>query len=392
MKRKFKAIGFHRLTGLWPGSILLILLLMSGNLLAQYDEEQEKYEIRIQDVEFINDPDNTNEVSETVTVKFNIFKLVEGQEGERYLDLSDKVDVQVLAKEYVKGKEERVKPLYVDGSLKRIGEHSSYETVIPEELYISVLIDRSGSIPEEDLLSVKSAIEQFARKYRSKLYYSMFDEDITRSKLVTGSISSSDFSVSGKNILLYNAIYTKLMEFDSTKDILNYDIEKRSGYQRNKELISAEDGKKSIIVISNGKNQIENAGKIARQTSYIPVWEPILINDIESYLNEVFIYTMSIGRPPDDPEIFDMICKASGNLKGYYENVPADPESILNVLQELGEKRPTENIGYDYELKLKYDYFTIFTGEQRGFNLILKSGGEEFSTSGYQPFDCPGSH
>lgn len=381
MKRKVKAIRMKRLKRILQSSILFMLLIVSGNLVAQYDDDQEEFEIRITDIVFKPDPYDLSKVIDTITVRFNLYPKGEPEAGERYLGLSDSDLATITVKEFDGKKEGRAHPGFVDGSLRKLRQKASYTTEYSQDLYISLLIDRSGSISQEGLERLKSAIEITSEvmSENSRLYYSLFDEDITKSKRASKFLESQDFEITRKNPLLYNAIFTKLMEFDPSKAIPNESIEKASGYSRNNELKSAKEGRKALIVISNGKNHFEHIDKL-NKSSFTTIWEPDLVDAIELYRGNVTIYTMSLGREADDPEFFKMICAASGNPGGCFETVAPDIDSILSIFQKLAKKIYSKEMDYDYELKYKYNNYTTFTGETRALALKIESGGKIFST------------
>jgi hypothetical protein len=377
MKRKVKVIRLKRQGRILHAGILLLLLLTTGTLVAQYDD-QEEYEIRVTDVVFTPDSNDLAKVIDTITVRFNLFPKGTIETGDRYLGLSESDLAQIIVKEFDGRKEGRVQPEYIQGSLQKMRQGVEYKTEIPEDLYISMLIDRSGSIPQDALHNLKAAVEKTTREKKLNLYYSLFDEDITRTKRAETSIPGSGFEVTGKKTLLYNAIYSKLMEFDSGKVIPN-------GLSRNNELKYAREGKKAIIVVSNGKNQVENIDKLYI-TSFTTIWEPDLIEAVESYRGDAFIYAMSIGREADDPEIFRILCTASGNPNGYFERVAPDQESIENTFKKLGRKIYTQDMLHDYEIKLKYKSYTTFAGEARGLSIKIESGGKIYKTPENQFF------
>lgn len=375
MKRKLKASRLQRPVRLCRSIILLTGFLITWNLSAQYDEEGQ-YEIRIRQVA----PGQSFEKVNEIKVGFDIFYNRDGTE-ERYLELSEPGDIKI--KDFINEKESRGEPVYITGSFKKLRDKSTFETEIPENQYISVLIDRSGAIPESDLINLKSALEKFNEKMpsSSRLYYSMFDEDITESKPVTSLVSSSDFSVTGKKTLLYNAIYTKLLEFDPSSVITNQDIEDASGYRRNRELEKAQDGNKKLIIISNNKDQFDQVSKVTGNRNFTLIWEPMLIQAIELYSGKVDVYAMSIGQEPADSRIFEMICKAGGNPGGYWANVSPDMNSILEVLEKLGTKKSIQDVNYDYEIRYKYKNEMNFQGEKRNLFLELNAQGFKFKTA-----------
>jgi hypothetical protein len=382
MKRKVKVIRIKRPGRMLKTGIFLMLLLATGSLVAQYDNE-EQYEIRITNVVSKSDPVELSRLIDTITIQFNIFPKGKSEPGDRLLNLSDSEIPEVTIKEFEDDKDDRTQPVYTQKSLMKIRQNNSYTPQMPEDLYISMLIDRSGTIPQEALESLKSAIEAIEKRgTKLNLFYSFFDEDISRSKPAKSNLSGLDFEVTGKGILLYNAIFTKLMEFDSNQFIPN---KEESGYSSNPELKYAKAGKKALIIVSNGKNQYKDIAKLNR-ANFMTIWEPKLISAIESYRNDVYVYAMSIGREPDDPEIFKMICTASGNPNGYFENVSPDEDSIKKAFDNLGKKIISQDIGYDYELKFNYKNYTTFTGEERGLTLEVLSGGKKFSTVGQHIF------
>jgi ABC-type multidrug transport system fused ATPase/permease subunit len=373
--KAFNLIG--QMKRIYPCIIVLLLLFISETLFAQSQKKQNEYDIDIYDVVIQPDLLDRTKVIDTVTVRFNLFTKGKKEDSDRFFDLAENEPIKVTVKEYIGNKEGRGKPVYIEGSLKKLREKSTLTTKIPEGLTISLLIDRSGSINQEYMYSIKSAIEEFVKIVppESKLFCSFFDEDVSESQQVTRSnLDFADFTVTDRNIALYNALYTKLMEFDSTAVIPNEDFE--PGYVRNPDLQSGTDGKKIIILITNGENKIDEIEKFTEDRFTI-IREPDLINKIESYQNKIFIYALSVGQESSDPEFLKMICTASGNQNDYYTS---EPDSVLDFFNKLGVKIALQKSDYDYEIKLRYQYYTTFRGENRKLELAINTDRLSFST------------
>jgi len=149
--------------------------------------------------------------SDTLTIQFNLYK-----NKERRLFLDERKDFEINASE-TKRPGKRPIPLgYKEGSLKKLKRAGTGGEDIPSDITISLLVDRSGSILEPDMAKIRAAVKEFVEKVPdSCLFFSWFHDDISTSRLLTSeNFNEIQFKASDKNTALYNAIYTKILEFD----------------------------------------------------------------------------------------------------------------------------------------------------------------------------------
>jgi|GEM_PF-772955 len=345
-----------------PGLVLLVFLI------PLVTQSQKRADADLQIIDIQMKPENLAKLSDTMTVKFNLMRPGGTEDADRLLELSPGDSMRVSVKEFLGRKEEKIKPVFIPGSLKKLRDHGKLRSEIPEDYYISLLIDKGGSISQEDMDKIKSAIYELAGMVKTgNLFYSWFDEDISESRVVTQTnIDDLDFYVSNtSNSSMYNAIFTKMMEFDSTKDVPNLQYE--PVYRRNRAVEMAPAGNKFLVIITDGRNDVQENPKY-HNTLFRIIREPELINTAELYRNKLFIYAISFGGELLDEAFLDMITTASGNR---YGNILTSPDNILEDFNSLGRKIAEEK--WDYEIRLRYENPKKYRGETRTLHLEINS-------------------
>ncbi|MCD4730165.1 MAG: VWA domain-containing protein [Bacteroidales bacterium] len=361
--------------------LICITGVLFGSFSMLYSQDQnEKYEIVVEfdQMDFL--PSSKTELNDTMIVGFNLIDNRGTEFEERIITLSEKDSIQVDVKEFIGNNEEKRVPEYIPGSLKKL-RTGNFSHKIHEDITISLLIDRSGSINQNEMNNIRSAVEEFAENIpEGQLYYSWFHDDISESYPVTlDNFEELDFSKSNKNTALYNAIYTKLLEFDSASLIPNDTYEQ--DYQRNLKIASGTRGKNYLIVLTDGENDISKIDKY-KNDDFEVIREPELIKKIEEekFRKSVDIFAIGFGDDDTtyDKEFLEMICKASGNPNGYLHS---KKDNISEIFDSLEEKIAREK--YDYQLALKHLDGKKFRGNEREIELkIISPKPNQFSATG----------
>ena len=364
--------------------IILILYFIGSfhyNTCLLYAQEPEKkYDIVVVDDQMDFLPSSKTEYSDTMFVRFNLIDNKDTEYEERVLLLHETDSIEIDVKEYIGSNEEKRIPEYIPGSLKKLRTTENLSLNIREDITISLLIDRSGSINQSDIDKIKSAVKEFAEKIpEGRLFYSWFNDDISESYPVTlSNFDELDFSKSNKNTSLNNAIYTKLLEFDSTSKIPNVNYEEN--YKRNPKLTKGTRGNNYLIVLTDGKNDIIEIEKY-RKDDFIAITEPQLISKIEEekFKKNVDIFAIGFGddNKAYDKEFLEMICRASGNPNGYFHS---EKDSISAIFDQLGGKIAEEK--YDYLIALRHPPGKRFYGQHRKITLHITSKQNSISAIG----------
>lgn len=172
-------------------------------------------------VEIVGKPEikqDGSELGDTLSLKFNLYKNKDTHQEKRNLFIRESEDIVVTASEKI-GDNETQPPSYIVGSLKKLKRGTNSEKAeIPSDITISLLVDRSGSINEIEMKKIRAAVEAFVQHVPDGcLYLSWFHDDISSSvPLTKENFNDAMLQISNKNTALYNAVYTKLLEFEST--------------------------------------------------------------------------------------------------------------------------------------------------------------------------------
>ncbi len=357
---------FNKLKNSWF-VLLIIWLLLPDMMNAQFNDT-----VYIEMLKFpvINHKKDVSELSDTMTLRFNLVKNW-GTEYARkgfYLNESDSIDVK--ATEYVNNEKDILPITYIPGSLKKLSSDTSGNS-IPSDITISLLVDYSGSISDAEFKRINEAIRSFVEKVpEGCLYYSWFSSDISESKLLTKDIFEEVTRRASKgHTALYNAIYTKLLEFDSTAQVPN--MEKELQYKRNMDIARKNSKNNYLIVLTDGVNDVDKIGKYLDGD-----WENInsskLLKALQKYSNKVKVFALGFGENSDnfDEDDLKRICEASGNPGGYFL---VKPESILQYFKvDLADK-----FSEYYEIKLQNQPGKTYQGNRRRLEILIKSNNPE---------------
>ena len=345
----------------------IILLMCSGVSLAQLADT---LEMGFSKVEYKFDPNATNVINDTFTLKFNLYKV--DYEGERvrglYLDHNDIPDIK--AEEFKGSDPDRFPISYIPNSFVKLNQ-SDTAGAIPDDITISLLVDYSGTIDDGEMSKIKEAIKAFVEKVpEGCLYFSWFSDDVSESVLLTkDNFDAVTARKSRGNTALYNAIYTKLLEFDPAAKIPNLEME--LNYKRNEEIARRKGRSNNIIILTDGVNDVVTIEKYHDPAMEV-INSPQLINALKKYSKEVKVFTIGFGENSDAFDEMDLIriCKASGNPDGYFL---VQPDNILHHFEgQLAEQFSTE----DYAIQLIKEKGATYVGNPRTIEIVLNSNNQ----------------
>ena len=308
-----------------------------------------------------------SELSDTITIKFNLYKNKGKISESRGLFLNENKEYKVTPKETIGESKLEKPPEYLEGSLRRLkrGVHSG--TDIPSDITISLLVDRSGSIDETEMGKIKESVRAFAENVPAGcLFFSWFHDDISSSiPLTLENFNEAELNTSNKNTALYNAIYTKMLEFDKDSKLPNLAHEK--DLEKNKDIAGRNSVNNYLIILTDGKNDVSDIEKY-NSDEFREIFRPELLSIIEKNVNNVKIYALGFGENSDDFDEGELkqICMASGNPNGYFL---AKPDSIFELLKI----RITDAIAPDYELKLLNEEGKEYQGKLRNLTIEINA-------------------
>ena len=325
------------------------------------------------DIEIIGKPEikqDGSELNDTLGLKFNLYKNKNTKQEERGLFIGTNDEIEVIASE-IFSKSEKIAqpPIYIEGSLKNLKRGTAEKGDIPSDITISLLVDRSGSIDTEEMRKIRVAVKAFVNNVPDGcLYFSWFHDDISTSvPLTKDNFDDAKLETSNKNTALYNAIYTKLLEFDNTSVLPNLNFEPE--LSRNQGMANRNSVNNYLIVLTDGVNDVGEIPKY-KEPNIEEISLPRLLKTIDNYKNTVKVYTLGFGEDSNDFDEKDLqrICMASGNPNGYFL---AKPDSIF----ELFKTKLTNELTPDYEIKFLNPKGKTNGGEKRTLTLEINATG-----------------
>lgn len=309
-----------------------------------------------------------SELSDTITLQFNLYKNWDTESQKRILSLSENDSIIIDVAEYIGDKEDVFPIEYITNSLKKL-KRGNIQGTIPSDITISLLVDRSGSISEDEMGKIKNAIQAFVAVVPdSCLYFSWFHDDVSESMLLTKeNFQEAELITSKKNTALYNAIYTKILEFDAASIIPNDNPGLEPAYKRNTELAARKSSNNYLIVLTDGVNDVSNISKYQDPEMEVINFRK-LYKALKKYKSQVKVFTLGFGESSEDFDEVELknICQASGNPEGYFL---AKPDDIL----ELFKVKITDRLSPDYELMLRNKKGKKYQGNKRTMKLLLQS-------------------
>ena len=321
-------------------------------------------------IEIIGKPEikqDGSELGDTLGLKFNLYKNKNTEQEIRSLFISENEEIQVTASETIGKSEKTQPPEYIDGSLKKLKRGTTEKGEMPSDITISLLVDRSGSIDEDEMAKIRAAVEAFVNNVPdSCLYFSWFHDDISASILLTkDNFNEALLETSNLNTALYNAIYTKLLEFDNTSILPNLDFE--PDLSRNNGLADRESVNNYLIVLTDGVNDVENIPKYL-EPDMEEISLPRLLTTLGNYKDKVNVYTLGFGENSEDfdEKALKKICMASGNPNGYFL---AKPDNLF----ELFKVKLTNELTPDYEIKFINPKGKTYQGNLRTLTIEINA-------------------
>jgi hypothetical protein len=321
------------------------------------------------DIEFSGKPKieaDGSELSDTISIKFNLYKNQGKSNEQRVQYLKDGMDIQVNVNEYLGDDKEIKTPTYIEKSLRQIRRQISGDSEIPSDITISLLVDRSGSIQEDEMELIRQAVKAFVENVPDGcLFFSWFHDDISTSiPLTRDNFNEAELKTSTLNTALYNAIYTKLQEFDTDAILINQQYE--NGLTKNNEISKRNSVNNYLIVLTDGEDDTEDIPKYSADNDMEVISFPKLVSALEKNKSNVKVYTLGFGENSDnfDEEKLRQIAMASGNPNGYFL---AQPDKIFDLLKVT----ITDEITPDYEIKLLNPKKKEYRGKRRTLELTI---------------------
>ncbi len=359
--------------------------------------QQANYELDIREIRFAGArPD-------TFSLSFNIYKLHETLDRERFhLDLPGNINFRV---EETRGTRRVAadEPEYLEGSLQLQSFDTDGEQGFPDDITISLLVDRSGSISQDDMRLIREAVREFVFALpEGSVFLSYFHNFISP----TYQLSRATFKEAADTLLvarpemhtdLHNAVITKILEFDTLAAIPNQIIDERYGYIRKNDIARRGSKNNVLILLSDGWDDC-GIGYNRPNPKYHPhpdfgppdpmmnqFEQPDEVYDyIRTYRNQVTVFTIGYGAALSNfmtsggsrlDEILEEMASSGG---GSYHYVT--PDKILDLLKGT---LPAELMP-DFSAKFVNPPHKIFRGLPRTLHVTLEAPG--FSASGSKPY------
>lgn len=326
-------------------------------------------------IEFVSRPvfDDTSKVA----IQFNI----EDNEGKRlkYENVSSVVTTNTVLGEF---KRKLKNPRYVQNSFKKIDEPGSSSgtrsfndgTLNSDDITVSVLVDRSGSMTQSKIDKVNEVIEELLSKMpEGSVYLSSFNNDITNSLPITLAEFQNDPVTVPENpgsahTALNNAVYTKLSEFDSLAVIPNLDPKLEPLYSPTP-LYKRNTPQNFLIVLSDGQDESEKIPKYSNP-SFQRIDNETLFNKIKEYSSgdNPLVEIWMIGIKDEDDhfynEPFMMRVCMENNKPGNYRI--GGEEELPNLFVEV-----INDVLPDYSMEIEFQKGTKFSGLKRNIKVLM---------------------
>jgi len=359
---------------------LLVIVIIFYPVLIFGKASQDSLEIKDINIDYEVEGDF---IKETLLITFNLYK---GEDRDLFIKEGQSIDIK--AYEYDKNGI-KTKFEYFPDSFKNLKKNNSGEGKIPEDITISLLIDRSGSLSDSAMIQIQNAVEALVNKVPdSCLYFSWFDSYIYPSILLTQD-NFKELNFEREELLntaLYNAIYTKLLEFDEDSIPPNIDFENE--YRWNKELSRRNSGNKYLIVLTDGVNDVEGEDNYLNKSGFRKISNTELKSALMRYKSkDVQLFALGFGEESNNFDSTELksFCAKSGNPKGYFTS---NPDGILKLLQETIPDQMTP----DYEIKLKFPEDLEYWGYLRKLKLEINLPDNKIHKAvGMRPYKIGGS-
>jgi hypothetical protein len=306
--------------------------------------------------------------TDSFEINFNIYRNKGKSDELRSLFITNPEKLKIGIREQIGDQILGGKPEYLKGSFKILAKEGE-ESYIPEDITISILIDRSGSILEHEMELIRQAVKVFIQAVPdSTVYLSWFHSYISTSVLATKSnadgIVDELLTRTSFDTDLYNAIYAKIIEFDSNGLWPNATFENE--YDLNPDLANRATTSNYLIILTDGQNDVKNIPKSSYE-GFETIDEAKVFQLIDRYKDKVQIFTLGYGaeRGNFDEDILKKIAAYSGNPNGYFF---AKPDSVVDRFR----KNIVEQLTNDYRIQCINAPNKRYTGKQKTLFIELE--------------------
>lgn len=331
-------------------NLLILLLFIITNL-----NGQSKYRL------FIKPPEEKDFATDSLTLYFNI----ENPDNKYDKITSTSSTYNFKVTEIYKGHKIIHPPEFVKNSMHIAAKDSIF---ISSDIKLSLLVDISSSMSEQSINSIKQAVISFVKKSGlpdSTVFLSTFSNDISQSYLLTkanvdnitnnllSSSNSSRESERTQSSALFNAIYSKLLEFSNPLLIKIFEPD----YKQNQEFINRNKSRKFLIILTSGVNDVEKIDRYINGKADIIESKTILDQIVRLRNTGMKIFCLHFSEqqttnsPRESGELLKSFCTENQNTDGYAQTSVLSPQT--SYLNSYFNKIFREKMGYLFSIRLR---------------------------------------
>lgn len=244
-------------------------------------------------------------------------------------------------------------------------------TLNANDITVSVLVDRSGSMTQSKIDKVKEVLHNLLKQMpEGSVYYSWFNNEISSSLPMTKDQIETDVKVAedraNAHTDLYNAMHIKLLEFDSLPipNIANEEFYRRTN------LYNRKTPQNYLIVLTDGKDESEKIKKY-KTGNFRKIDENVLlaaINKNSQKENPVEIWMVGIKDIENDKFFNEAFMKEVCITSGKPDNYKIGGQDKLpDIFVEV-----IDDILPDYKMKIEFPKGTKFVGYPRSIRVELE--------------------
>lgn len=331
-----------------------------------------------------------------ITVNFNLYD--HNQNRISQLDISENIEVKVL--ETRAGRRSDNQPIYREKSLVYLKENGyirGERYINADNLTVSILVDKSGSMTRTRIDRANDAVETLLELLpEGSVYLSWFDNDVSGSIPITLDLFRKNrigyiVDPRNKHTALFNAIYMKLQEFDSTATIINTaNPHHEPYYKRETSIFERQTAQNYLIVLTDGDNDVRHIPKYQNRNAY-PDFHVVQKGELLGQLRRssqnfnTRVFTIAIVdeedtvNPISDTITLQQICQASNNREGYFIGGSDDITEIFGTsVYDL--------VTPDYALQLNYIPGTVFDGSRHKLFITMEDASQGLNAQGSVDF------
>lgn len=275
----------------------------------------------------------------------------------------------------------QTKPRYVANSFRRNIDRvedinlPTVDALNANDITVSVLVDRSGSMTQAKIDKVNESLDDLLQNMPDGcVFISTFSNDIRASlpyskKDIGKEIIRRHENPAKSHTALYNAIHTKLLEFDSTSVIPNTQYE--LDYFRTEQIFRRNTPQNYLIVLTDGKDESEKIEKYYNY-DFIRIDKETLFETVKTNSEKIEIWMVGIKEEGDDrfydEETMKSICEISGKPDAYKRG--GKDELSISFQSFIDNAIP------DYQIAIEFPPRTRFEGNNRilRFKLAFPDG------------------